>query len=259
MLLFLNQVYADLYKTLITHDNFISDMKPNSVSNEMLTLYEAQCRAHETVLALQAQIEEEESVYFEETPHGNIIRGWDGFIDSKQPRKDANLKKIKPYTDSEHLFSSCCLYSSMASEPSIDQVDIYGSIKDENITRPRKLTVTLSVGKGTGTAGSISGVVDSAAAPHSTNAVYNGTMVPKTSKTPVTHLVTGKEAAASSYQNSKASKLMKRKREAEAAAAVTARLHETVSTNMPTINAVTTSTTTTVAVQPPASDFLDVL
>ncbi|UIZ21637.1 hypothetical protein KXD40_000208 [Peronospora effusa] len=237
-------------------------MEPSSVSSEMLTLYEAQCRAHETVLALQAQIEEEEAVYFEETPHGNIIRGWDGFIDSKQPRKDANPKKIKPYTDSEHLFSSCCLYSSMASEPSIDQVDIYGSIKDENITRPRKLTVTLSVGKGTGTAGSISGVVDSAAAPHSTNAVYNGTMVslvPKTSKTPVTHLVTGKEAAASSYQNSKTSKLMKRKREAEAAAAVTARLHETVSTNMPTINAVTTSTTATVAVQPPASDFLDVL
>ncbi|CAI5726626.1 unnamed protein product [Peronospora destructor] len=236
-------------------------MEPSGVSNEMLTLYEAQCRAHETVLALQAQIEEEESVYFEETPHGNIIRGWDGFIDSKQPRKDANPKKIKPYSESEHLFSSSCLYASMASEPSIDHVDIYGSIKDENITRPRKLTVTLSVGKETGTAGSISGVVDSVT-PHNMNAAYNGSManlVPKTNKTAVTQLETGKEAVASSYQNSKASKLMKRKREAEAAAAVTARLHETVSTNMPTIIPVTTSTTATVTAQPPASDFLDVL
>lgn len=70
---------------------------------EMRALYDAQRRAHETVLTLQAQIEEEEAVYLEETPHGNIIRGWDGFIDSKQPRKDANPKKIKPYSESEHL------------------------------------------------------------------------------------------------------------------------------------------------------------
>ncbi|KAF1772805.1 Nucleotide-diphospho-sugar transferase [Phytophthora cactorum] len=214
---------------------------------EMLALYEAQRRAHETVLALQTQIEEEEAVYLEETPHGNIIRGWDGFIDSKQPRKDANPKKIKPYTETEHLFSNCCFYATMAGEPSFDQVDIYNTTKDECAGR-RKLTVTLSVGKG---ADSISGVVDSTAA-LSTHAAYRGGKgskvhsVQKTVKTGA-HPATGKGAADSSSQ---ASKLKKRKREAETAKAF-------VSTDLQTVAAL--ATTATATVQPPASDFLDVL
>ncbi|KAG3120445.1 hypothetical protein PI124_g6969 [Phytophthora idaei] len=218
-----------------------------SVSEEMLALYEAQRRAHETVLALQTQIEEEEAVYLEETPHGNIIRGWDGFIDSKQPRKDANPKKIKPYTETEHLFSNCCFYATMAGEPSFDQVDIYNTTKDECAGR-RKLTVTLSVGKG---ADSISGVVDSTAA-LSTHAAYRGGKgskvhsVQKTVKTGA-HPATGKGAADSSSQ---ASKQKKRKREAEAAKAF-------VSTDLQTVAAL--ATTATATVQPPASDFLDVL
>ncbi|KAG6612547.1 Chromatin modification-related protein MEAF6 [Phytophthora cinnamomi] len=222
------------------------------ISDEMMALYEAQRRAHETVLTLQAQIEEEEAVYLEETPHGNIIRGWDGFIDSKQPRKDANPKKIKPYSEAEHLFSGCCFYASMAGEPSLDQVDLYGTTKDA--TRGRKLTVTLSVGKTAGGASSsISGVVDGAAA-HSTHAAYRGgkgsklNSVQKTAKAP-THLAAGKGAATSSYQHSKASKLKKRKREAEAA--TSAKAHETAGQ--------TAAATSSTAAPPPASDFLDVL
>ncbi|GMF64858.1 unnamed protein product [Phytophthora lilii] len=229
-------------------------METGAVSEEMLALYEAQRRAHETVLTLQAQIEEEEAVYLEETPHGNIIRGWDGFIDSKQPRKDANPKKIKPYSESEHLFSNCCFYASMAGEPSFDQVDIYDTAKDETSSR-RKLTVTLSVGKGAGGAsGAVTGVVDSGAA-HSTNAAYRGGKgskihsVQKTAKT-ATHPATGKGATTTSYQHSKASKLKKRKREAETGA--TAKAHESVSGGPQ-------AATTTAAAQPPASDFLDVL
>ncbi|EGZ26106.1 hypothetical protein PHYSODRAFT_540665 [Phytophthora sojae] len=229
----------------------------------MRALYDAQRRAHETVLTLQAQIEEEEAVYLEETPHGNIIRGWDGFIDSKQPRKDANPKKIKPYSESEHLFSGCCFYSSMASGPSLD---IYGTTKDESAsssTRGRKLTVTLTVGKGAGASTSISGVVDGAAA-HSSHAAYRGgkgsklNSVQKTGKAP-THPATGKGAAAQSYQHSKASKLKKRKREAEAAAAASAKAHETASGGPQTAATVAAATTSSAAAQPPASDFLDVL
>ncbi|CAH0516461.1 unnamed protein product [Peronospora belbahrii] len=254
-------------------------MEPTSVSNEMLTLYDAQRRTHEMILAIQSQIEEEEAVYLEETPHGNIIRGWDGFIDSKQPRKDANPKKIKPYTESEHLFSSCCLYKSMASEPSFDQVDLYGvNTRDENQTTRRKLTVTLSVGKGAGTAaGSISGVVDSvipqgailqgaipshgAIASH--GAIPHGSMVnlmPKAIAKSITPVTTGKVVAGLSYQQSKASKLKKRKREAEVVASATAKLgQETVSTNMMTTGTLVTSGTGTGTAQPPSSDFLDVL
>ncbi|KAL3667417.1 hypothetical protein V7S43_007643 [Phytophthora oleae] len=229
-------------------------MEAATVSEEMTALYEAQRRAHDTVLTLQAQIEEEEAVYLEETPHGNIIRGWDGFIDSKQPRKDANPKKIKPYTESEHLFSNCCFYASMGGEPSFDQVDIYDKTKKEGPSS-RKLTVTLSVGKGPGATGSISGVVDSAAL-HGTHGVYRGGKgskvhtAQKTTKA-VSHPVTGKGATTSSYQHSKASKLKKRKREETA---TTAKAHETASTG-PQI----ATTTTGVATQPPASDFLDVL
>ncbi|KAG7382593.1 Sodium/hydrogen exchanger 3 [Phytophthora pseudosyringae] len=232
-----------------------------TVSEEMQALYEAQRRAHETVLALQTQVEDEEAVYLEETPHGNIIRGWDGFIDSKQPRKDANPKKIKPYTEAEHLFSSCCFYASMAGEPSFDQVDIYDTTKDDAAGR-RKLTVTLSVGKGTGASGSVSGVVDSATT-HGTHAAYRGgkgsklQSAQKTTKAANTHPVTGKGAAAtstSSYQHSKASKLKKRKREAEAVA--TAMAQETTATGP---QAAAATATTGTAAQAGASDFLDVL
>ncbi|KAE8895554.1 hypothetical protein PF005_g4661 [Phytophthora fragariae] len=232
-------------------------METGGVSEEMMALYEAQRRAHETVLTLQAQIEEEEAVYLEETPHGNIIRGWDGFIDSKQPRKDANPKKIKPYSESEHLFSGCCFYSSMAGEPSLDLVDIYGTTKDESSsTRGRKLTVTLSVGKGAGASSSISGVVDGAAT-HGTHAAYRGgkgsklNTVQKTAKAP-THPATGKGSAASSYQHSK---LKKRKREGEATTG--AKAHEAMSGD-PQAAAAVVATASAVA-QPPASDFLDVL
>ncbi|KAG1695228.1 hypothetical protein DVH05_020608 [Phytophthora capsici] len=222
-------------------------MEAGTVSEEMMALYEAQRRAHDTVLTLQAQIEEEEAVYLEETPHGNIIRGWDGFIDSKQPRKDANPKKIKPYTESEHLFSNCCFYTSMGGEPSFEQVDIYDKTKKES-SSSRKLTVTLSVGKGPGATGSISGVVDSAAL-HSTHGVYKGSKVHTAQKTTKAVPVLTAGTTTSSYQHSKTSKLMKRKRE-ETTTLVKA--HETTSTG-PLI------TTTGVAAQPPASDFLDVL
>ncbi|TMW66253.1 hypothetical protein Poli38472_004018 [Pythium oligandrum] len=96
---------------------------PSGVSDEMRTLLDGQKKLHESILKLQQQIEEEEAVYLEETAHGNIIRGWDGFIDSKQSRKDAVLKKVKPYTEAEHLFSTCCSYRTVASEPSIDLVE----------------------------------------------------------------------------------------------------------------------------------------
>lgn len=93
------------------------------MSEGMRALLDGYKRQHENVLKLQAQIEEEEATYLEETPHGNIIRGWDGFIDAKQPRKDAATKKVKPYTEAEHLFSSCCFYSTLASEPALDLID----------------------------------------------------------------------------------------------------------------------------------------
>uniref|UniRef100_K3X286 Chromatin modification-related protein MEAF6 n=1 Tax=Globisporangium ultimum (strain ATCC 200006 / CBS 805.95 / DAOM BR144) TaxID=431595 RepID=K3X286_GLOUD len=123
------------------------------VSEGMRALFEGQKKLHESILKMQQQIEEEEAAYLEETPHGNIIRGWDGFIDSKQPRKDAATKKIKPYTDAEHLFSSCCFYASLGQEPTIDLVD--PAIATEEAPSRRKLS-TASVATG-GASGSAAG------------------------------------------------------------------------------------------------------
>ncbi|CEG43977.1 Uncharacterized conserved protein [Plasmopara halstedii] len=214
------------------------------VSDEMLALYEAQRRAHETVLTLQAQIEEEEAVYLEETPHGNIIRGWDGFIDSKQSRKDTNPKKVKPYTEAEHLFSNSCFYASLADEPSFDQVDISKMNNEEGSGR-RKLTVTLSVGKG---ADSVSGVVDSGTA-LSTQASYKEPSVLSIQRSAKAAPYFGAEA--SNYQTSS---VKKRKKEMEGTIAKTI---ETTSTNSPLT--ATLVMTGTAPAPPPASDFLDVL
>ncbi|KAJ0396685.1 hypothetical protein P43SY_006470 [Pythium insidiosum] len=93
------------------------------VSDEMRSLLDGYKKLHETILKVQSQIEEEETAYLEDTAHGNIVRGWDGFIDSKQSRKDATLKKVKPYTEAEHLFSSCCHYRSLAKEPTQELVE----------------------------------------------------------------------------------------------------------------------------------------
>ncbi|KAG7387278.1 Sodium/hydrogen exchanger 3 [Phytophthora boehmeriae] len=218
------------------------------VSQEMMTLYEAQRRAHETVLALEAQIEEEEAVYLEETPHGNIIRGWEGFIDSKQPRKDANPKKIKPYTEAEHLFSDSCFYGTLATEPSFDQVDIYDTVKDETASR-RKLTVTLSVGKTAG-GGSISGAVETTTT-HSSSAhsVYKDSKVLTAQKT-TTKVVTPSTTAAASYQ----AKLKKRKREEAGTPNALESLQTTAAMAM-----MNTAAQTGPATQLPPGDFLDVL
>lgn len=104
----------------------------------MWSLLDGQKKIHEQILKLQARIEEEEAAYLEETAHGNIIRGWDGFIDSKQSRKEAALKKIKPYTEVEHLFSNCCFYSSLANEPTIELADYFP--KEEASGRRRAAT-----------------------------------------------------------------------------------------------------------------------
>lgn len=216
-----------------------------SVSDEMMTLYDAQRRAHETILKLQAQIEEEEAVYLEETPHGNIIRGWDGFIDSKQSRKDANTKKVKPYTGTEHLFSNSCFYATLAGEPSFEHVNMFTTTNEEDARRD-KLTVTLSVGKG---ANSASGVVDSNATLN-TQVMHKEPKVHTVQKTAKAGLGSG-GTEASGFQTSS---LKKRKRETEA---ILAKALESAASNSPLTASLVMTGSAPVA--PPASDFLDVL
>lgn len=111
-------------------------LKMATVSDEMRALMEAQRRLHESVLRVQRQIEEEEAAYLEDTVHGNIVRGWDGFIDSKPNRKEAlNPKKTKPYAEAEHLFSACCSYAELAKEPTFDLVNYAGAREEPCVSR----------------------------------------------------------------------------------------------------------------------------
>ncbi|OQR82574.1 hypothetical protein ACHHYP_15761 [Achlya hypogyna] len=74
-------------------------------SEGIKVLEDAQRKLDEALAKLEAQIEESESSYLEDTAHGNIIRGWDGYADLKG-KKDILLKKVRPYTYHEKVFTS---------------------------------------------------------------------------------------------------------------------------------------------------------
>ncbi|CAK4077017.1 unnamed protein product [Aphanomyces euteiches] len=76
-----------------------------STADGLKALQEAQRKLEEGLAKIEAQIRESEASYLEDTAHGNIIRGWEGYADLKG-KKDALLKKVKPYTDNEKLFSN---------------------------------------------------------------------------------------------------------------------------------------------------------
>jgi hypothetical protein len=57
------------------------DTSSEAISDELKLLFEGYKRLHEKILKVNDEIVEKEASYLEETSHGNIIRGWDGFID----------------------------------------------------------------------------------------------------------------------------------------------------------------------------------
>jgi hypothetical protein len=78
---------------------------PGGISEGMRTLQEAQKKLDESLARVEAHIKDAETAYLEDTVHGNIIRGWEGFADLRG-KKDSLMKKIRPYTENEKLFSN---------------------------------------------------------------------------------------------------------------------------------------------------------
>ncbi|EQC29171.1 hypothetical protein SDRG_13044 [Saprolegnia diclina VS20] len=74
-------------------------------SDGIKVLEDAQRKLDEALAKMDKQIEEHELSYLDDTAHGNIIRGWDGYADLKG-KKDILLKKVRPYTIHEKLFSN---------------------------------------------------------------------------------------------------------------------------------------------------------
>ncbi|OQR99577.1 serine protease family S08A [Thraustotheca clavata] len=98
-----------------TYNNLCLDVDPTNPvhaaqsakppSDGLRILEEAQRKLEDVLSKIEVQIKEAEASYLEDTAHGNIIRGWDGYADLKS-KKDILLKKVKPYTDNEKLFSN---------------------------------------------------------------------------------------------------------------------------------------------------------
>ncbi|ETV68198.1 hypothetical protein H257_15778 [Aphanomyces astaci] len=80
----------------------------------MKALQEAQRKLEESLAKVEGQIRENEANYLDDTAHGNIIRGWDGYADLRG-KKDALLKKVRPYADNEKLFSTSSVHTGMKS------------------------------------------------------------------------------------------------------------------------------------------------
>ncbi|CCI50057.1 unnamed protein product [Albugo candida] len=95
------------------------------VSEESRSLYTDYRKLHERILKLQQQISDVEASYLDETPYGNIVRGWEGYIDTKQSRKELNTMKYKskPYAELDYLFSNSSAYVSFGMEPEWSLVD----------------------------------------------------------------------------------------------------------------------------------------
>lgn len=76
-----------------------------SASEGMKALMEHEQKAQDTLRSIEHQLVELETQYFDDTQHGNVVRGWEGYIDIKPGKRDLTFKKNKPYTDAEHLFT----------------------------------------------------------------------------------------------------------------------------------------------------------
>ena len=72
-----------------------------SASEGIRALLHQDRKLQEVIKSVESQILSIESQYLEDTHHGNISRGWDGYIDSKPGKKEIPIRKVRPASDSE--------------------------------------------------------------------------------------------------------------------------------------------------------------
>ena len=77
-----------------------------SASEGIRALLHQDRKLQEVIKSVESQILSIESQYLEDTHHGNISRGWDGYIDSKPGKKEIPIRKVRPASDSERLFTN---------------------------------------------------------------------------------------------------------------------------------------------------------
>ncbi|CAM9156850.1 unnamed protein product [Phaeothamnion confervicola] len=77
-------------------------------SEQMRALLAAKAELEDNLLAVESEIYDLEEQYILETPNGNIIKGWDGILDNRQPpvvrRRVEPLSKERIFSHSSHSF-----------------------------------------------------------------------------------------------------------------------------------------------------------
>lgn len=61
------------------------DKEYEIASKEMKMVLEAEHKLKDNLLSLEEQIYKAETTYLEDTIHGNIMKGWEGFLDRFLP------------------------------------------------------------------------------------------------------------------------------------------------------------------------------
>ena len=80
--------------------------KPNKMSDLLKALRDKRLVVHKRLNAIQGQIYDLEDAYLESTaPRGNVVRGWEGYLDYKKaPNGQAKLNYKRPKA-SDRIFS----------------------------------------------------------------------------------------------------------------------------------------------------------
>lgn len=79
-------------------DSSLSSGHSGTRSAEMEEIIREMQRVEGVLKHLEEDIMRAEDDYFDKTPHGNIVRGWDGFLDNKPPPR-------KRYEGRERIFT----------------------------------------------------------------------------------------------------------------------------------------------------------
>jgi len=106
------------------------------MSNILASLQQRKQQLQDELKSIEKQIWDLEASYIEETNHyGNVVKGWEGYLNSKPLRKQNHVRKMK-ITLKDRIFSNSSLSSAELAEAEEAQEE--EGIGDRISTRERR-------------------------------------------------------------------------------------------------------------------------